>query len=378
MKPSIRIAALTLVILMALTAFAGCAKPAAAPAAGGEAAPAAGGEAAPAAAPAAADGEVMTIIFSTNDAENNLQVTDIYKPYFAKIEELSGGTVKFELHYNAELVNVPEVMDAVANGIIDCGFVRASTMGFPYDSIVECSYPSNNCNRMSRVYNELYDEFPEMQANYENVQLMFLYTMSHAFLATTGKEITKPEECKGLMFIVSNTLQGKSTEALGASPVSCPPTEFYSTLEKGVADGSLAPVTSSMIGDSWYEVCRYAYDMSSTVTTASIVMNKDTFAKLPQACQDYIIESRFDMADFIDELYYKYDQNAIQLLQTDEYGVKIVTPTAEELVLWNEALGGVLPTYAAEMDAAGQPGSTFLAKYMELTEKYAADEYQWK
>ncbi len=375
MKKASRLFALCLAVIMTVVVFAGCATPTATPAAAGDAAAA---EPAAAADPAEApSGEVMTIIFSTNDAENNLQVTDIYKPYFAKIEELSEGTVKFELHYNAELVNVPEVLDAVTNGIIDCGFVRASTLGFEYDSIVECSYPSNNCNRMSRVYNELYDAFPEMQANYSGVQPMFFYTMSHAFLTTTGKEVTKPADCKGLMFIVSNALQGKATEALGASPVSCPPTEFYSTLEKGVADGSLAPVTSSMIGDSWYEVCRYAYDMSSTCTTASLVMNKATFAKLPQACQDYIINSRFDMADFVDELYYKYDQDAIKLLQTPDYGVKIVTPTAEELVEWDAALANVLPDYAAEMDANGKPGAAFLAKYMELTRMYAAPEFQW-
>lgn len=315
-------------------------------------------------------GEPITIIFSTNDNETNLQITGIYKPYFEKIEELSEGLVTFEMHYNAELVGVTEALEAVEAGIVDAAFVRASTLGFELDSIVECSYPSNNCNRMSRVYNELYDKYPEMQANYANVQPMFLYGMAHSYLGTTGKEVRLPEDCKGMMLIVSNALQARMVETLGASPVSCPPTEFFSTLEKGVADGSPAPVTASMISDSWAEVCTYVYDMSSTVATAAIVMNKDTFAKLPQACQDYILNSRYEWADFIDGLLYKEDVEGIEYVK-EKYGTTYVTPTAQELAIWDEALANVLPDYAAELDAKGLPGSDFLADYMELTRKYA-------
>ena len=324
-------------------------------------------------------GEVTTIVFSTHNSETDIQITEIFKPYFEKLEELSGGTIQFEMHYNAELVGPADALEAVKAGVVDAAHVRTVDLGFEYDSIVEASYPTNNCNRMSRVYNELYDKYPEMQADYEGVQPLLLYTISHAYLTTTGDEVRTPDDLKGKMMIVSNTLQGKMMEALGATPVSCPPTEFYTTLEKGVADGSPAPVTSMMISSSWADVCTYVYDISTTVTTGCVVLNEDVYNKLPQACKDYIesTDIRYEWSDKIDQLIYEHDISGREVLKSD-YGVTFAEPTEEELAQWTEALSGVLPAYAAEMDAKGEPGSDFLADYMALTEKYAAPEYQWE
>lgn len=314
--------------------------------------------------------EKITIVFSTHNNEQDINVQQILKPYFAELEALSGGLVTVEMHYNAELVGPADALESVENGIVDAVFVRASTAGFEYDSIVEMGWPSLKTDHMSRIYNELYDKYPEMQANYENVQPLLLYTMSRCFMSTTGKEIRMPEDVQGMNLIVNNALQGEWITSLGATPVSSKPTEFYTNLEKHIADGSPAPLTSIMISDSWYEVCPYNLDICTSITTASIVMNKDVFEKLPAACQEYIVNSRMDWADKIDEIFVKDDVEGKAKMAAD-FGTIFVTPTAEELAAWDAASADILPNYAARMDSEGKPGTDFLNDYRALVEKYA-------
>lgn len=314
--------------------------------------------------------EPITIVFSTHNNEQDINVQQILKPYFAKLEELSDGLVTVEMHYNAELVGPADALEAVENGIVDAVFVRASTAGFEYDSIVEMGWPSLNTDHMSRIYNELYDKYPEMQANYKNVQPLLLYTMSRCFMSTTGKEIRMPEDVAGMNLIVNNALQGEWITSLGATPVSSKPTEFYTNLEKHIADGSPAPLTSIMLSDSWYEVCPYNLDICTSITTASIVMNKDVFNKLPAACQEYILNSRMEWADKIDEIFVKDDVEG-KALMSSTYGTIFVTPTAEELAAWDAVSADLLPNYAAKMDAKGEPGTAFLNDYRALVEKYS-------
>ena len=95
-------------------------------------------------------------------------------------------------------------------------------------------------------------------------------------------------------------------KALGASPVVLPPPEVYTALERGVVDGFGWPV-SGIIDQRWQEVCKYVIGHGVWNTALPIMMNLDTYKKIPQNLQkildDSMIEAEKVIGDFWKEEY---------------------------------------------------------------------------
>ena len=79
---------------------------------------------------------------------------------------------------------------------------------------------------------------------------------------------------------------------LGASPVVLPPSEIYTSLEKGVVDGAGWPVLG-VLDYRWYEVAKYLVRPTFGMLTYPIFFNLDAWKKLPdQQKQIFLDEGR--------------------------------------------------------------------------------------
>jgi hypothetical protein len=58
-----------------------------------------------------------------------------------------------------------------------------------------------------RVINELYNKFPEVQAEYGNVKLLFLYSSCPRLLHFTKKEARVPNDVKGVKIIATEIME---------------------------------------------------------------------------------------------------------------------------------------------------------------------------
>ena len=82
-------------------------------------------------------GQAIKLVFSTHDPDTNSMVVGIYKPWFAMIEQKTGGKVKFEMHYNGELLGPPQAYDGVIKGIVDMDTVMIhATPDFEMEQII--------------------------------------------------------------------------------------------------------------------------------------------------------------------------------------------------------------------------------------------------
>jgi len=76
---------------------------------------------------------------------------------------------------------------------------------------------------------------------------------------------------------------------LGASPVVLPPSDIYTSLEKGVIDGGAWPVVG-MIGYRWYEVAKYLVRPAFGYVAHSMFMNLAAWNKLADAEKKILLQ----------------------------------------------------------------------------------------
>jgi TRAP-type C4-dicarboxylate transport system substrate-binding protein len=320
--------------------------------------------------------ETITLVFSFHDPDTNHQNVGIYQPWFDMIEERTDGRVQFECHYNGELVSVQDAYDAVINGTVDIAVILPSTMAqFPLDQIVATPFFDIFTWRPSRVYNELYQEYPEFQAEYSEVKPLILYCMSPGFIGTTEKEVRTLEDNAGLKMITADPFASERAQALGQVPVSCPPPEFYTTLEKGIADGGDVVTLPEMITYNWADVINNITLVPFLHMACAVIMNKDKWESLPDDIQEIIddlIPEAIDLADRCQILAYK---DALTRLPT-ECGTTIITLSPSELARFAAADEPVRDAFIASLDAEGLPATQINDDYRTLSEKYAAPEYE--
>ena len=78
----------------------------------------------------------IVLVFTDWDPETNTMITGVYKPWFALLEQRTGGRVKVEAHYSGQLVSLPDAYNAVLKGTVDIAHILPQTVpSFVMDSV---------------------------------------------------------------------------------------------------------------------------------------------------------------------------------------------------------------------------------------------------
>jgi TRAP-type C4-dicarboxylate transport system substrate-binding protein len=316
----------------------------------------------------------ITLIFQSLDISES-PWGNVLLPWFAELEEVSGGRVKVEVHWNSELVPMTEVYDAVVKGTLDIGQTVTSVPAgrFPMEEVGAFTSYDVNCNKMSRVFWELHQEFPEMLEPFSDTKVLGIICPFPNPISTTerfGPVITL-EDNQGLKEGVWGEWMSKVGAALGRTGVSLLPTETYSAFEKGVADGmqtSLSLFESTKFG----EVLHYVTVMNGTLSTHSIVMNLDAWNSLPEDVQQFIDDSSEELVDAFDLEFSRIEEYSLETYP-EKFGTEFVEVPEEEFARWIEAIQPVLDEFIASLEAQGLPGTELVEEFHRLEKVYAAE-----
>ena len=348
--------ALILVLVMALSLFAGCGDKA--PASTPADKPADSGNA-PADKPAdkpADDGKVYELVVSMHDAEVAYS-SQALKAWGDEIEAASNGRIKFVYFFGGSIANMLEGMDAVANG--SCDIVWSAPALFPgrFASTLVASLPMiglpNNADGGEIVWN-MYAKSEAVQAEWQGVKVLALHANGAATILTTEKKIESPDDFKDLRIRTTTNSVNAFLTTLGCAPTSFSVGETFENLEKGIADGTIADWN---ITDAFrlYDVAKYQSDDDINVALGCILMNPAAYDKLPADLQAIIDEhsgayaSRF-MSDFLGAVIPGIKDNCVA------NGMEIYNFPAEVAPLLEQAKQAGLQAWMYEVAATGVDG----------------------
>jgi TRAP-type transport system periplasmic protein len=283
-----------------------------------------------------------------------------------EIYKRTSGRVKITLFPGGTLTPAPTCYDGVVKGISDIGMsVLAYTKGkFPLTEVIDLPLGYTDGMAATHLTNRYFAKFKPKE--FDEVKILYLHAHGPGILHTK-KAVSKLEELKGLRVRCTGTVT-EIVKALGGVPVSMPMGETYDALNRGMVEGSMAPM-ESMEGWKWGEVVKFTTEsFGSAYSTAFFVaMNKEKWNALPADIQKTIETINAEWAEKTGKLWDEVDKSgkAFSL----KLGNKIIPLAKEENQKWATAVKPVLEEYLKRMKEKGLPGEEALKFCLEFLKK---------
>jgi TRAP-type C4-dicarboxylate transport system substrate-binding protein len=264
--------------------------------------------------------------------------------FASEVEKRTGGRVVITPFPGGTLTKAPQVYDGVVTGISDLGnSCFAYTRGrFPVTAALDLpmGYPNG------KVATAVADQFTKTVAAEELKDVKVLYVHAHGpGLLHTKTPVRSLEDLKG-MKIRATGLSAKVVEALGGVPVAMSQGETYEALQKGVVEGTFAPI-ETLKGWKQAEVIKYTtecYDIGYT-TAMFVVMNLRQWNGLAETDQKIIEEVAAEFVAIHGETWDRADQEGKAF--TLSLGNELIPLSAEESARWRQAVDPVIQDYIA-------------------------------
>ena len=212
------------------------------------------------------------------------------------VEERTKGQIKIDILGSEEVAPALQQFDAVRNGVVDISLGIASYYNNTIPEAVGIQYNKDYLPQDLRK-NGYYKLMREIHLKKGNV--IYLANASgtpgRAFRLYLKKPIDKPD-LTGLKIRVSPVYTA-IVKALHGTPVSMPPSDVYSALERGVVDG-YGWTYAGTLDYGFPEVAKYVIDQPFYSINSAILVNRAAWERIPQNLRDQLesIAADFEVA----------------------------------------------------------------------------------
>jgi TRAP-type C4-dicarboxylate transport system substrate-binding protein len=273
----------------------------------------------------------------------------ICEEFIKDLEARSGGELKIRFFPAGTLLTAPKMYDGVVEGIADIGFSNIGyTFGrFRMTEVLDLPLGFPNAWVANHVANDFFRQFKPKE--WDKIHMLSMHTSPVNVVLSATKPVNKMEDLRGM------TLRGlgfiaEVVTALGGTPRPIPTPEAYEAMQKRVIDGLMIPM-ETMRAFRYAEVAKYVTECwpIGQVYTFYMVMNKDTWNKLPPNLQkifnEYPFEEKFAaMWNEVDIDGKNYGK---------EKGLQFIELPSSEITKWKKAVEPVLDTYVKKMVGSG-------------------------
>lgn len=294
-----------------------------------------------------------------------------FKPLFDRIKEMTDSRVNYHVYFQNQLCSPVGASDAVRAGIADFTWAaQGYTPGkFPLTSVVELPFliPNPVVAIGGPVLRDLYEEFPEIRAEYKDWKLLWLQVHMAADIHSK-KPIDSLDDLKG-MKILTQPAEAKieAMKALGAAPLNIDVSDFYLSLERGMADAAFM-AWGAYEAMHLYELTSNHYLIAALPVPCYYIMNKETFNKLlPQ--DQKVVETIFNLGGWgamRDALAWSKSRVINGPCKDDTY----IQASPEDMAKARALAKPIWDKWAADREAQGLPGTKVLNRVLELVKKY--------
>jgi TRAP-type C4-dicarboxylate transport system substrate-binding protein len=234
---------------------------------------------------------------------------------------------------------------------------------FPLSSVMGLPFLSPDTFVGAHALNDLYKKFPEIQKEYEDVHLLFLWVTLPYEIHTVKKPVRTIADMQGLK-IATQPAAKAAMEGLKAVPVTMPTGKIYQTVEKGVADGS-ALAWGAYKAWKLVEVTNYHTNVHVGGVPYWTAMNKNTWNKLPKDIQAIVTAVTAEMMpDKLCGAVTAEMKKGIAI--TKKQGQEIIDISPAEREKWVATGKPAWDKWVKTMEAKGLPGRAVLDEAIKL------------
>jgi TRAP-type C4-dicarboxylate transport system substrate-binding protein len=312
-------------------------------------------------------GEDVTIDFSFGFPEGHPVYQQVFIPWAEEVSAATGGTVSVDFFPGGALGPPPTEYERIVGGGTDVGWsLTAYTPGrFPASEVVEIPYAFDSGVQATEVLWTLYDEFPELQAEYDDTKVLALSTHDVGALWSSTDPMLSITDVQGKSFRSAGASVNRLIEALGATPVNMPVTELFDAMDRGTVDGTVI-AASALLDFNLTPLISSGILCDCYVLNFFVNMNLDKWNELSPAQQAGIesVSGRdmsIRMAEVFDVQYEK------SLASVEEAGVTLVELEGAEAEKWAAAGDEAVAGWITAATEAGVPAQAMYDRVLELT-----------
>ncbi|WP_106476905.1 TRAP transporter substrate-binding protein [Phytohalomonas tamaricis] len=223
-----------------------------------------------------------TLRFSHFWPANSAINQQVFQVWADTVEKESNGELKVPIFPSETLSKSTNSYQGVVNGISDiAATAQGYTAGrFPLSQVVELPGISKSSTQGSCIAQTLFNEGGAMADEYRDSHVLFMFTTGPGFIHTRETPIEKPTDLAGLRIRRPTVVVGEMLTALGAQSVGMPAPEAYTSMQRGVIDGTTLP-WEGMKTFRLNELADHHTEMPLYSTLFVATMNERAYQRLP-------------------------------------------------------------------------------------------------
>ena len=288
-----------------------------------------------------------------------------FQSMFDEISEKTDGHVNITLHGSGTLAAAADVVDMVASGGCDIGWVYTSFYYGQYpltDVITLMGNAPENCIQGTEVLYTLYHEFEEVAAEWSQFKVLQMHCNPVNYIYTS----VKPDSLAGVAAMSVRAPSGACAEVmsdLGVNVISMAPNDIYDNLSKNNIQGYIIEPTG-VTDYSLNEITEYIVDIPLNQGPFFVIMNQDTYNRLPAEYQAVIDEyTTLDASLAIAEVWNTQAQESEQeILERAQY----VSWSDTDLAAFQDASDAYNDEWVAAQSTSSFDASVLLDRCQEL------------
>jgi TRAP-type C4-dicarboxylate transport system substrate-binding protein len=254
----------------------------------------------------AADAATPQLKFANPGPPKGYVAVTFTDPWIERVNKAADGALEFKLFAGPGLGTYQNIYDRTINGVADAAFGLLGPISsqFPRTTVPAMPFVTPNATIGSLALWKLLGD-GILGGEWDHVKPLALMVFPNVVIHSR-KPIAKLEDVQGLKISAQSRPVGEGIERLGAAPVTMPVSELYQSLQRGTIDAA----TIGWPAHAAYklgEVTSYHVNVPLGSEVTFMVMNKDSYAKLPakgRAAIDHEIGEGFQrfIGNSLDEL----------------------------------------------------------------------------
>jgi TRAP-type C4-dicarboxylate transport system substrate-binding protein len=229
----------------------------------------------------------------------------VFEPWGEKINQLTNGQVKVTMFPGGALGKPGDHYVLAEHGIADIVYLLHdySPGRFPVTSVFELPFMTPSAQIASEAMWKTFEKFPTLQKEYSKYKVLALFCHPAGHFHTTKTPIRAIADFKGLKMRTASPWVTAALKNFGSIPVEMPITDTYTSLERGVVDGTVVPFEGLGIF-KLDDLVKYTTVTDFYTVTMAVLMNKRKYESLPADVKKVIDEnSGFAMSSWCGKAY---------------------------------------------------------------------------
>lgn len=256
--------------------------------------------------------------------------TEMYKE---AVQEWSGGKIKIEITYSNGIVPFQESITAIADGLMDFGYIvplyepsryPASNALITSSSIARPT-PLVGTLQTTAMLSEATYASPDIVKELESsgVKLMIPAMPSDSAALSCTSERARLDQLKGARTRVASEVHSQQSEALGMSPVSLAHAETYEALQRGTVDCVLSLLLAADLLGILTEAPHVAIDAEAgfATSTSPIAFSQARWEELPLAAQQLLFDKGRIVLEEMIHVLFESNKSALETVAKSGGGV---------------------------------------------------------